>query len=77
MSAIHQQENSLHSFAKLSGLPSQLGQPGKVGCMGSSVQGAADMQSPGVALWGWQLQGPVQGESQGGILSWLSIFALV
>lgn len=32
MSAIHLQEKSLHSFAKLPGLPSQLGQPGKGGC---------------------------------------------
>lgn len=66
MSAIHQQENSLHSFPKLTGLPPLLGQPGKVECThvgtGSSVQGAVDVQSPGDAVGRWQLRGLVRGE---------------
>lgn len=77
MSAIHQQENSLHSFAKLTGLPSQLGQPGKVGCrcecMGLSVQGAVDMGSVEMGA----VRSGAGRESQGGISSRLSIFALV
>lgn len=64
MSAIHQQENSLHSFPKLTGLPPPLGQPGKVGCtrVGTGSLGSVDVQSPGDAVGRWQLRGLVRGE---------------